>query len=81
MKVALAALGFVNGNIEHNVNVVLQTLEKLENQADFVIFGETFLQGFDGLAWKYEQDINRALSLDDPKIREIRNKVKCTTRK
>ena len=78
MKIALAALGFKNGDIEYNINVVLRTLEKLEGEADFVVFGESFLQGFDGLVWKYEQDINRALSLNDPRIHEIRYKVKLT---
>ena len=76
MKIALAALGFKNGNVEYNTDVILRTLEKLENQADFVIFGETFLQGFDGLTWRYEQDVERALSLDDPRIRAIQDKVK-----
>ena len=78
MRIALAALGFKNGDIEYNTNVVLTTLEKLKNKADFVIFGETFLQGFDGLSWKYEQDVGRALSLDGPIIREIRNKARLT---
>lgn len=78
MKIALAALGFKNGDIDYNVGVVLHTLEKFEGKADFIIFGETFLQGFDGLAWEYEKDIKRALSLDDPRIREIRDKVRLT---
>lgn len=78
MRVALAALGFKNGDVKYNFDVVLHTLEKLENQADFVIFGETFLQGFDGLTWNYEQDIAVALSLDDPRIHELQDKVKRT---
>lgn len=78
MRIALAALGFKNGDIEYNVDVVLRTLEKLVGQVDLVIFGETFLQGFDGLTWQYEQDKDRALSLNDPRIHEIRDKVRLT---
>ena len=78
MRIALAALGFKNGDIEFNGSVVLNTLEKLKSQADFVIFGETFLQGFDGLAWEYEKDLNRALSLEDPRIQNIQRKAKQT---
>lgn len=76
MRIALAALGFVNGDIEHNVDVVLRTLEKLKNEADFVIFGETFLQGFDGLIWDYDKDLNIAFSLEDSCIRDIQDKAK-----
>ena len=78
MKIALAALGFINGNIERNTNVVLRTLEKLKDEADLVIFGETFLQGFDGLAWEYEKDLSNALSLKDSRIRQIQSKVQET---
>lgn len=78
MKIALAALGFKNGDIDYNLKVVLDTLEKLEDEADLVIFGETFLQGFDGLAWEYEKDLNNVLPLDDPRIRKIQKKVRET---
>ena len=78
MKIALAALGFKNGDIEFDAGVVLHALEKLKGKADLVIFGETFLQGFDGLAWEYEKDLGNALSLEDPRIREIQRKAKET---
>ena len=78
MRIALAALGFINGDIRFNANVVLDTLDKMEGRADFVIFGETFLQGFDGLTWEYEKDLEIALSLDDPIIQKIQEKASQT---
>lgn len=49
MKYALAAVGFINGDIGHNKAVIADTLEKCAGKADDVIFGETFLQGFYGI--------------------------------
>ena len=49
MKCALAAAGFINGDIEYNKAVLADTLGKCAGKADAVIFGEAFLQGFDSL--------------------------------
>ena len=45
MKCALAATGFINGDIEYNKAVLADTLGKCAGKADAVIFGEAFLQG------------------------------------
>ena len=45
-----------------------------------ICFGESFVQGFDGLTWKYDQDIERALTKDDSiidRIRKIAETSKC----
>jgi len=76
MKIALAALGFKNKDIEYNKNVIINTLKEYTNKADIVLFGEAFLQGFDSLSFNYKDDINMALSLDSNIICEIRKKCK-----
>ena len=40
MKCALAAAGFINGDIEYNKAVLADTLGKCAGKADAVIFGE-----------------------------------------
>ena len=46
MKCVLAAMGFINEDIRHNKNVILDTMKRYSGRADIVIFGEAFLQGF-----------------------------------
>lgn len=39
---------------------------------DLVCFGESYLHGFEGLTWDYDEDIKRAIRQDDPAILRIR---------
>ena len=71
MKCALAAVGFLNGNIEYNKKVLADTLEKCAGKAEVVLFGESFLQGFSGIRFEPEYDRAMALSRTDPVIGEI----------
>lgn len=71
MKCALAAMGFINGNIEYNKAVIIKTLNKWKGNADVVIFGEAFLQGFYGVDFTVEHDSQVSISCDDPIIKEI----------
>ena len=71
MKCALAAVGFINENIQHNKNVIIETMVKCSNKADIVIFGEAFLQGFYGATFEIEHDEKLALSQNDLIIKEI----------
>lgn len=43
---------------------------------DLICFGESFLQGFEGLTWNYDEDLKRALEQDDPIILHIRELAK-----
>lgn len=70
--IALAAVGFKNGDIQYNKNRITDTVQKYRGKADMVLFGETFLQGFDSLSWEYEKDKQIAVSFDDQIINEIR---------
>ena len=46
MKCALAAMGFIDGDLQHNKRVIIDTMKNYSDTADIVIFGEAFLQGF-----------------------------------
>ena len=72
MIIALAAVGFKNGDTAYNKEKILETMGEYSGKADLVLFGETFLQGFDSLSWNYEEDLRTAVSADDPVIGEIR---------
>lgn len=71
MKCALAAVGFIDGDVGHNKTVIIDMLKKYAGKADVVIFGEAFLQGFYGINFTIEHDEAAALSRDDVVIREI----------
>lgn len=76
MKCALAALGFINENVEHNKNIILETMARCSKEADIVIFGEAFLQGFYAATFEVEHDKKLALSIDDLIIKEVCNTAK-----
>lgn len=73
MKIALAALGFVNNDSLHNQRVILNSIAQYASSADMLLFGEAFLQGFYAPVFDYEQDQHTALVLHDPLIQEIRS--------
>lgn len=80
MRCALAALGFINGNSERNLMTVLDTLQQYAGQADVVLFGESFLQGFFAADFNPAHDHGIALTLDSPAIRRIREAAReCAT--
>ena len=77
MMIALAAVGFKNGDITYNKEKIKTVIrEHGYRQADLILFGESFLQGFDSLSWNYDSDKNIAVSTDDPVIDEIRKTAK-----
>ena len=71
MKIALAAVGFYERDIEYNRNKILKCLKENSGKAELILFGETFLQGFEVLDWKYETDQHMALSVSDSNIQTI----------
>ena len=56
MKCALASMGFINGDLRHNKQVILDTMTAYSGKADVVIFGEAFLQGFYAAAFDAAHD-------------------------
>lgn len=71
MKFALASMGFINENLHHNKNVIIETMIKYAKDVDIVVFGEAFLQGFYGATFEVEHDSNLAISQEDSIIKEI----------
>lgn len=71
MKCVLAAMGFLSGDIRHNKTVILDTMKRYSGQADIVIFGEAFLQGFYGATFEPTHDRKIAVCRDDAVIQEI----------
>lgn len=76
MKCALADVGFINENIQHNKQVIIDTLIKCSKEADIVVFGEAFLQGFYAATFDIEHDKKIAIGQNDPIIKEICNTAK-----
>ena len=72
MRIALAALGFVNGDTPRNLQTILTLMAQYAGQADLVLFGEAFLQGFDAANFEPAHDRSVALTLVDPDILRIR---------
>lgn len=71
MKYALAAAGFLNGDIGYNKAVLAGTLETYAGKADAVLFGEAFLQGFDSLDFTARHDAAVAVSREAHVIHEL----------
>ena len=71
MKCALAALGFINEDIGHNQQVIIDTLLQYAGRADIVLFGEAFLQGFYAATFDPAHDEAIALTVDAPAIQAI----------
>ena len=71
--IALASASFVNGQREENLRTMLAFMEEASAKgADLICFGESFLQGFDGLCWDYAADRDMAVTQDSGEIRRIR---------
>ena len=71
MKCALAAMGFIDGDIQYNKSVIIDTMKNYSDTADIVIFGEAFLQGFYCADFNVEHDEKIAVSRNDSIITEI----------
>ena len=71
MRIALAALPVTNHNRLQNVQTILQTLHDQAGKADLILFGESFLSGFDTLSGDYEQDLAMAVTPSHPVILQI----------
>ena len=71
VKCALAAVGFINGDLAYNKAILADTLRKCAGRADVVIFGEAFLQGFDSINFTAEHDMAVAVSREDRIIHEL----------
>ncbi|WP_350344783.1 carbon-nitrogen hydrolase family protein [Proteinivorax tanatarense] len=79
MKIGLVSCLMKDNDIAHQLAQMEHYVSNNHN-CDLICFGESFLQGFEGLTWKYDEDIKRALAQDDPiifHIRELANSYNC----
>lgn len=76
MKIALAALGFITKDIVYNQRKIINSIKEYSQQVDLILFGESFLQGFECLCWDYEKDRQTALRQDSGIIEEIQMAAK-----
>lgn len=70
MKLVLCAGEMDNNKLDIQVNRIEKYM-KLNRCVDFLVFGESYLNGFDGLTWDYKIDIGRGISLEDDLIGKI----------
>ncbi|MGY3776843.1 carbon-nitrogen hydrolase family protein [Helcococcus sueciensis] len=76
MKIALAAVGFITNDIEYNLGKIKDIVKKYHKEVDLILFGESFLQGFDCLTWEYLKDTEIALNVESYYIKEIKDLAK-----
>ena len=56
MKIALASQPTLDDSIALNVNRIEKALASLRKKVDLVAFGESYLQGFNSLIWKFMKE-------------------------
>ena len=72
MRIALAAARTVNRDIRHNLSQMERYMvDAQKGGAGLICFGETFLQGFDALSWRFEEDRAMAVSTASGAFAEI----------
>ncbi len=71
MKIGLASYEFRNNDIPFNLAQMERAMRSVQGSANLLCFGETFLQGFDALSWRYERDRDIAVSMDSPLMERI----------
>ena len=72
MKIGLASYEFKNGDMAFNLRQIERAMAEAAGKADLLCFGESFLQGFDALTWRYEHDRDVAVSRDAPVMRYLK---------
>ena len=69
MNIGLASAKFINNETGFNLNNCIRFIKKeKESNADLVIFGETYLQGFESLVWKPEIDLSAGIKRQSKSI-------------
>lgn len=76
MKINLMSLAFKTKDVLHNKNIIIKAMNEYSHKVDMLVFGESFLHGFEALTWNYDIDKDIAISLDDDIINEIRSCAK-----
>ena len=72
MKINLMSLAFKTKDLEGNKNIIIKSMREYAHKADLLVFGESFLHGFEALSWDYEKDKAIAIDINDDIIKEIK---------
>lgn len=73
MKIALASARIADGDIQFNLSQMERYMQEAKaNGAELVCFGEAFLQGFNALSWRYEEDRKIALPISSSEFAQIK---------
>lgn len=75
MKIGLANLKFKNFDIKENCEVICRSILK-NKELDLILFGESFLHGFDGLTWDVKKDLKHLKSYTPSALKIIRETCK-----
>ncbi|WP_459129744.1 carbon-nitrogen hydrolase family protein [Guggenheimella bovis] len=78
MKIGLCSLAFKTHETKKNLETMLSTLEAYRGKVDLLLFGESFLQGFEALSFHYKTDREVAVSVEGPEIEVLKKKCKET---
>ncbi|MCL2411724.1 MAG: hypothetical protein FWC97_08790 [Treponema sp.] len=74
LKIGLVSAKFINNDIVNNTKNILKFMDiAKENDIDLIMFGESFLQGFECLNWKPEDDLLVGIQKYDKKIDVFRD--------
>ncbi|MGI5066276.1 carbon-nitrogen hydrolase family protein [Treponema putidum] len=74
MKIGLCASENKNDDIDFNISQIENFVKKTRHEKpDILLFGESFLQGFDSLCFEYKKDILTALQINSEPIAKIRS--------
>ena len=77
MKIALASARIVDRDINHNLSQMERYMKEAKAEgAELVCFGEAFLQGFNALSWRYEEDKKIALTTSSREFVRIKRLIK-----
>ena len=68
MRCLLVAVASNNNNIEKNKNRMINLMKQYSGQADILLFGEAYLQGFYAMEFNYDEDSKKAIYLDNDAI-------------
>ncbi|MBI9011512.1 MAG: hypothetical protein JEZ08_04720 [Clostridiales bacterium] len=75
MKIGLVSSLMKDNDMLHQVEVMKNCL-KHSKDYDLLCFGESFLQGFEGLTWDYKEDIKRAIDVKGPLMDTLKGLTK-----
>lgn len=72
MRIALAAAPVADCDVTANLAQMKRFMQAAQARgADLVCFGESFLQGFNSLCWRFEEDKDMAITTDGEVFRSI----------